>query len=484
MTVTIPDAEIVQQPETLPGGQPKKLFIKTYGCQMNVYDSDRMADALAPHGYTPVQEMAEADLIVLNTCHIREKASEKVFSELGRLRLLREERREAGSDLMIGVAGCVAQAEGEEIVRRVPDVDLVFGPQSYHRLPDLLSRVGQGRAVVDTEFPPEDKFEHLPAPQKKVIAGRGLTAFLTVQEGCDKFCTFCVVPYTRGAEVSRPVAQVVEEARRLVAAGVREITLLGQNVNAYHGVDAQGRDVGLGELCRNLAEIEGLERLRYTTSHPADMTDELIEAHRDLPQMMPYLHLPVQSGSNRILFAMNRRHTAESYLKLVERIRAARPDIALSGDFIVGFPGETDEDFEATLKIAADANYASAFTFKYSPRPGTPAASLGEQVPETLKVERLARLNEQIAAQTKAFNHSCLGTVMEVLIDKKGRNAGQLGGRSPYLQAVHMDGPERLIGTVQPVEIIDLGNNSLSGRIVTHAETNSDSVVESQPAVA
>ena len=476
MTATTPDAESPKP--------AKKVFIKTYGCQMNVYDSDRMADALAPHGYTPVHDIGDADLVVLNTCHIREKASEKVFSELGRLRVLREERREAGSDLMIGVAGCVAQAEGEEIVRRVPDVDLVFGPQSYHRLPDLIARVGQGRAVVDTEFPPEDKFEHLPAAAKAVTAGRGLTAFLTVQEGCDKFCTFCVVPYTRGAEVSRPVAQVVEEAQRLVDAGVREITLLGQNVNAYHGVDAQGRDVGLGELCRRLAGIEGLARLRYTTSHPADMGDDLIEAHRELDALMPYLHLPVQSGSNRILFAMNRRHTAESYLKLIERIRAARPDIALSGDFIVGFPGETEEDFEATLKIAAAANYASAFTFKYSARPGTPAASMDGQVPEEVKVERLARLNQQIAAQTKAFNQSCLGQTLPVLIDKKGRNPGQLGGRSPYLQAVHMDGPQELIGTVQQVEIVELGNNSLSGRIVTHIEPNSASVVESQPAVA
>jgi tRNA-2-methylthio-N6-dimethylallyladenosine synthase len=466
--------------ENGPAPQPKKLFIKTYGCQMNVYDSDRMADALAPHGYRPVFDMADADLVVLNTCHIREKASEKVFSELGRLKLLREERRAAGHDLMIGVAGCVAQAEGEEIVRRVPDVDLVFGPQSYHRLPDLIARAGNGAAVVDTEFPAEDKFEHLPAPLKEVTLARGLTAFLTVQEGCDKFCTFCVVPYTRGAEVSRPLDQVVAEARRLVEAGVREITLLGQNVNAYHGLDARGRPVGLGELCHRLAEIEGLARLRYTTSHPADMTDQLIEAHRDLPALMPYLHLPVQSGSDRILAAMNRKHTREGYLRLVERIRAARPDIALSGDFIVGFPGETEDDFEQTLAIAAEAGYASAFTFKYSPRPGTPAAALDEQVPETVKVERLARLNAQIAAQTRAFAASCVGQILPVLIEKKGRNPGQLGGRSPYLQAVHMDGNERLIGSIQPVEVIAVGNNSLSGRIVTVPELNSGSLVESQ----
>jgi tRNA-2-methylthio-N6-dimethylallyladenosine synthase len=467
-------------PMTVPTPQPKKLFIKTYGCQMNVYDSDRMADALAPHGYRPVDDMAEADLIVLNTCHIREKASEKVFSELGRLRLLRDERRAQGEDLMIGVAGCVAQAEGEEIVRRAPDVDLVFGPQSYHRLPDLIARAGRGAAVVDTDFPAEDKFEHLPAPRKEVTVSRGLTAFLTVQEGCDKFCTFCVVPYTRGAEVSRRVAQVIEEAKRLVDAGVREITLLGQNVNAYHGHDASGRTVGLGELCFRLATIDGLERLRYTTSHPADMTDELIDAHRELPALMPYLHLPVQSGSDRILAAMNRRHTAASYLELVGRIRAARPDIALSGDFIVGFPGETEEDFTATLRIAEAAGYASAFTFKYSPRPGTPAAQMSGQVPEAVKVERLARLNSQIMSQTRAFALSCVGTVLPVLIDKRGRNPGQLGGRSPYLQAVHMDGDAGLIGTVQPVEILAVSNNSLSGRIVMSGELNSASLVESR----
>ena len=468
--------------------QPKKLFIKTYGCQMNVYDSDRMADALAPHGYQPTQELAEADLVVLNTCHIREKASEKVFSELGRLRLLREERRALGGELTIGVAGCVAQAEGEEIVRRMPDVDLVFGPQSYHRLPDLLARAGHGRAVVDTEFPEEDKFAHLPAPKKEVTVKRGLTAFLTVQEGCDKFCTFCVVPYTRGAEVSRPLAQVLEEAKRLADAGVREITLLGQNVNAYHGVDSAGRSVGLGELCYRLAEIHGLSRIRYTTSHAADMTDELIEAHRDLPALMPYLHLPVQSGSDRILAAMNRRHTRDSYLALIGRIRDAVPDIALSGDFIVGFPGETDADFEETLSIAAAANYASAYTFKYSPRPGTPAAKLGDQVSEPVKAERLARLNEQIMSQTRAFAAAQVGRVLPVLIEKPGHRPNQLGGRSPYLQAVHMDAPaespERLIGTIQPVEIVGVGFNSLSGRIVTVPELKSANLVESQAAMA
>ena len=462
-----------------PAPQPKKLFIKTYGCQMNVYDSDRMADALAPHGYQPTAEIGEADLVVLNTCHIREKASEKVFSELGRLKELRDERRAAGEELMIGVAGCVAQAEGEEIVRRAPVVDLVFGPQSYHRLPELIARAGQG-PVVDTEFPEEDKFEHLPAPAREVTIKRGLTAFLTVQEGCDKFCSFCVVPYTRGAEVSRPVEQVLAEARGLVAAGVMELTLLGQNVNAYHGLDGKGRSVGLGELCFRLAEIPGLERLRYTTSHPLDMSDDLLAAHRDLEKLMPYLHLPVQSGSDRILKAMNRRHDRAAYMNVIQRIMNAKPDMALSGDFIVGFPGETEADFAQTLSIAAEVGYASAFTFKYSTRPGTPGASLDEQVPEAVKVERLARLNEQIASQTRAFARACEGRVLPVLIEKPGRNPGQVGGRSPYLQAVHMEGPERLIGSIQPVEILKAGNNSLLGRIVTVSEPKSATYIESQ----
>jgi len=465
--------------ETQAEARPKKLFIKTYGCQMNVYDSDRMADALAPHGYEPVQAAEDADLVVLNTCHIREKASEKVFSELGRLKEMRDLRRAEGSDLMIGVAGCVAQAEGEEIVRRQPAVNLVFGPQSYHRLPELLTRAHNGSQVVETEFPAEDKFAHLPAPKKEVTVSRGLTAFLTVQEGCDKFCSFCVVPYTRGAETSRPLEQVLSEARTLADAGVRELTLLGQNVNAYHGLDNAGRTVGLGELCYRLAEIPGIARIRYTTSHPLDMNDELIAAHRDLDALMPYLHLPVQSGSDRILKAMNRRHTAAEYLAVIERIKAARPDMALSGDFIVGFPGETDEDFEQTLEIARVTGYASAFTFKYSIRPGTPGATLDNQVAEEVKVERLARLNAQIMAQTRAFSESCVGRVLPVLIEKPGRNPGQVGGRSPYLQAVHMEGPTRLIGQIIPVEIVAVGNNSLAGKIVTDAERKSVSVLES-----
>ncbi|HVX74383.1 MAG TPA: tRNA (N6-isopentenyl adenosine(37)-C2)-methylthiotransferase MiaB [Devosia sp.] len=456
--------------------RPKKLFIKTYGCQMNVYDSDRMADALAPHGYEPTPVLDDADLVVLNTCHIREKASEKVFSELGRLAELRRD----GRNFMIGVAGCVAQAEGEEIARRSKAVDMVFGPQSYHRLPELVARVGRGEKVVETEFPAEDKFAYLPAPEPRVIRSRGLTAFLTVQEGCDKFCSFCVVPYTRGAEQSRPLEQVLAEARTLVDAGVRELTLLGQNVNAWHGLDAGGRSVGLGELCARLAAIEGLARIRYTTSHPLDMSDALIAAHRDNPKLMPYLHLPVQSGSDRILKAMNRRHSRADYLAVIDRIRAARPDMALSGDFIVGFPGETEADFAETLSLVREVGYASAFTFKYSIRPGTPGADMADQVPEPVKAERLARLNALVTRQMRDFASSCVGRTLDVLLDKPGRLPGQLGGRSPYLQAVHLEAPERLLGTVQQVLIVGAGNNSIEGKIVTHAEPKGASVIESQ----
>jgi len=357
----------------------------------------------------------------------------------------------------------------------------VFGPQSYHRLPDLVERAGRGERVIETEFPAEDKFEHLPAARPEVTRARGLTAFLTVQEGCDKFCSFCVVPYTRGAEQSRPLEQVLAEARTLVAAGVREITLLGQNVNAWHGLDVRGREIGLGELCARLAELEGLARIRYTTSHPADMTDELIAAHRDNPLLMPYLHLPVQSGSDTILAAMNRRHRRADYLRLIDRIKAARPDMALSGDFIVGFPGETDADFEATLSIVREVGYASAYTFKYSPRPGTPAAVAETQVPEAVKAERLARLNALVTAQMRGFAQSCVGRTLDVLLEKPGRMAGQLGGRSPYLQAVHLEAPAELTGTVQKVLITTAGNNSIAGKIVTHAERKAASVIESQP---
>jgi tRNA-2-methylthio-N6-dimethylallyladenosine synthase len=441
----------------------KKVFIKTYGCQMNVYDSDRMTDALAPHGYEPTTEIESADLVLLNTCHIREKAAEKVYSELGRIKELRELRASQGKTTMVGVAGCVAQAEGEEIIARAPVVDLVFGP---HRLPELLTRAGSAR-VVDTEFPEEDKFAHLPAPRREVTIKRGLTAFLTVQEGCDKFCSFCVVPYTRGAEVSRPVAQVLAEAHALADAGVREVTLLGQNVNAYHGLDDAGLPMGLGALCYKLAEIEGLERIRYTTSHPRDMDEELITAHRDLDALMPYLHLPVQSGSDRILKAMNRRHTAAQYLETIERIKTARPDMALSGDFIVGFPGETEEDFQATLDIVEKVGYASAFSFKYSSRPGTPGAEMGEQVDEAVKSARLERLQAVINASQHAFNASCVGLTVPVLIEKPGRNEGQIVGRSPYLQPIHIDAPQSLIGQILPVHIHTIAKNSLFGTIVT-----------------
>jgi tRNA-2-methylthio-N6-dimethylallyladenosine synthase len=466
--------------EDLQGTAPKKLFIKTYGCQMNVYDSARMTDALVASGYVETGAAEDADLIVLNTCHIREKAAEKVYSELGRLRDLRRTRAARGKTTMIGVAGCVAQAEGEEIMRRAPAVDLVFGPQSYHRLPELVA--GAARApVIDTDFPEEDKFEHLPAPSRAATIARGVTAFLTVQEGCDKFCSFCVVPYTRGAEVSRPAAQVIAEAEQLAGAGVREITLLGQNVNAYHGADGAGGIMGLGALLRRLSEIEGLARLRYTTSHPRDMDDELIAAHGDLPQLMPYLHLPVQSGSDRILKSMNRRHTAKEYLALITRIRHVRPDIALSGDFIVGFPGETDEDFEATLSIVRDTGYAAAYSFKYSPRPGTPGAELEDQVPEEVKSERLARLQLLIASQQAAFNESCVGRTVPVLFEKPGRNKGQLVGRSPYLQSVAIDASEDLTGRIRQVEITGTAKNSLFGRIVTEPGRKSANLVPTQP---
>lgn len=444
----------------------KKLFIKTYGCQMNVYDSDRMSDALAASGYEATTEINDADLVVLNTCHIREKAAEKVYSELGRLRILRQSQEAKGKKMMIGIAGCVAQAEGEEIMRRAPVVDLVFGPQSYHKLPELVGRAANEK-VVETDFPAEDKFEHLPKAKKETTIARGLTSFLTVQEGCDKFCSFCVVPYTRGAEVSRPVAQVLAEAQNLVDGGVKEITLLGQNVNAYHGLDEKGNSTGLADLIYRLADIKGLERLRYTTSHPRDMDDALIEAHRDLDMLMPYLHLPVQAGSDKILKAMNRQHTAKEYMDLIDRIRTARPDLALSGDFIVGFPGETEEDFEATMQLVKDVHYAAAYSFKYSTRPGTPGAEMDGQVPEDVKYERLQRLQDLLNAQQKEFNDSCVGKTFPVLFEKKGRDEGQIVGRSPYLQPVQVEADLSLIGTIRPVSMYDTGNFSLFGKIVT-----------------
>ncbi|MCW4115178.1 tRNA (N6-isopentenyl adenosine(37)-C2)-methylthiotransferase MiaB [Aurantimonas sp. MSK8Z-1] len=443
------------------GSNARKVFIKTYGCQMNVYDSQRMGDALGSDGYQPTETMEDADLILLNTCHIREKAAEKIYSELGRIRLLKAERANEGRELRVGVAGCVAQAEGHEIIARAPAVDLVIGPQTYHRLPQALAKVARGERVVDIDHAVEDKFDHLPASQAGQIRGRGVAAFLTVQEGCDKFCTFCVVPYTRGAEVSRPLAQILEEARRLVAAGVREITLLGQNVNAWESSDAQGRAIGLGGLVRQLAEIPNLLRLRYTTSHPRDMDDALIAAHRDLPALMPYLHLPVQSGSDRILKAMNRRHTAADYLRLLDRIRAARPDIALSGDFIVGFPGETDADFEDTLTLIREVGYASAFSFKYSPRPGTPGATMEGHVDEGVKDERLQHLQALLRDQQAAFARAQVGRRMPVLIEKHGRHPGQMIGRSPFLIPVVLPASAGAVGAVAEVRIESVRPNSL-----------------------
>jgi tRNA-2-methylthio-N6-dimethylallyladenosine synthase len=443
----------------------RKLFVRSYGCQMNAYDAQRMADALAPEGFVETATPNAADLIILNTCHIREKAADKVYSELGRMRQLKEQAAGEGRRVMLAVAGCVAQAEGEEIVRRNGAVDLVFGPQSYHRLPAMLARAEHG-TVVDTEFPPEDKFDHLPAPARAATRKRGVSAFLTVQEGCDKFCTFCVVPYTRGAEVSRPLAKIVADAERLADAGVRELTLIGQNVNAWHGKNEQGRDTTLAHLLYRLAEVPGIARLRYTTSHPLDMDDALIEAHGNLPALMPQLHLPVQSGSDRILDAMNRRHTRAEYLAVIEKLRRARPDMAFSSDFIVGFPGETDADFEATFSLVAEVGYASAYSFKYSPRPGTPAAEM-EQVPEALKNERLQRLQYEIDRQLDQFNAGCMGATLDVLFEKPGKRSGQMVGKSPYLQAVHVMGPTTLIGQIEQVRITRLGSFTLDGTLET-----------------
>ncbi len=491
----------------------KTVFIKTYGCQMNVYDSERMTDVLAGSGYRPVDTPEAADLILLNTCHIREKAAEKVYSELGRFRALKQAGRAAGRQVLVGVAGCVAQAEGAEIVARAPVVDLVVGPQSYQHLPQLIAAAHAGRRVVETEFDVADKFATLDRtraeegrrpdrearrgeeggrPDREATRGkeaeegrrpdrearrgeegrrpdreaRRVSAFLTVQEGCDKFCTFCVVPYTRGAEVSRPVEAIVAEAVRLADAGVRELTLLGQNVNAWHGAGPDGRDWGLGRLLFRLAEIPGIDRLRYTTSHPRDMADDLIAAHRDLAALMPYLHLPVQAGSDRILAAMNRRHTAADYLRLVDRIRTARPDIALASDYIVGFPGETEDDFAATLAILAEAGHVAAYSFKYSPRPGTPAAAAADPVPDAVKSERLQRLQSRIAARQAEFLASRVGLTAEILFERPGRHPGQIVGRSPWLQPIHVAGPAALIGTIGRVRIDASATNSLFGTLV------------------
>ena len=439
-----------------------KVFVKTFGCQMNVYDSERMTEALSCNGYVETGRIEEADLVILNTCHIREKAAEKVYSDLGRVRQVKEERRATGRETLVAVVGCVAQAEGAEIVARAPVVDLVVGPQSYHRLPELLERVhAQGKAIVDTDFPDEEKFARLPERMPQ----RAVSAFLTVQEGCDKFCTFCVVPYTRGMEYSRSVADVEKEARHLVRSGVREITLLGQNVNAYHGEGADGRPWSLARLVSQLARIEGLERIRYTTSHPGDMSDDLIAAHADEAKLMPYLHLPFQAGADRILAAMNRKHTARDYLKLVSRIRKAQPEIALSTDIIVGFPGETEREFEATLALVAEVGFAQAYSFKYSARPGTPASTLADQVPDAVKAERLARLQKLLERQQAAFSESCVGRTLPVLFEKPGRRPGQLVGRSPYLQSVHAEAAPECLGRILPIEISSFGPNSLAGVI-------------------
>ena len=435
----------------------------TWGCQMNVYDSGRMADVLAPLGYGPVDAPDDADMVILNTCHIRDKAAEKVFSELGRLRVLQEARRAQGHRMILAVAGCVAQAEGAEILARAPYVDIVLGPQTYHRLPEMVARASRAAgAVIETDFPTEDKFDHLP----EASAPQGLTAFLTIQEGCDKFCSFCVVPYTRGAESSRSEATVIAEARRLVAQGTREITLLGQNVNAWHGLDENGVPSTLGNLARRLARIRGLDRIRYTTSHPRDMDADLIAAHRDTPELMPFLHLPVQSGSDRMLAAMNRKHTAAEYLAVIDRLRAARPDLALSSDFIVGHPGETEADFEATLALIRRVGFVFAFSFKYSPRPGTPAAGMGAQVLDDVADRRLQTLQALLRDQTTAFNASTVGQTVDVLFTHVGRQPGQIGGRTPWLQPVHALGPESLIGHIVPVHIDAARPNSLNGILI------------------
>ena len=441
--------------------QPKKLFIKTYGCQMNVYDSERMAESLGGQGYVTTDRADDADMILLNTCHIREKAAEKVYSELGRFKDLKD----AKPDLKIGVAGCVAQAEGAEIARRAPSVDVVVGPQAYHRLPDLIARAERGEKAIDLDMPLESKFGALP----KRAGGQRPTAFLTVQEGCDKFCTYCVVPYTRGAEISRPFADLIAEARALIAGGVREITLLGQNVNAWDGEDDKGRAIGLDGLIRELAREDGLERIRYTTSHPNDMTDGLIAAHGEIEKLMPFLHLPVQAGSDRILAAMNRSHSVDSYLRVIERVRAARPDIAISGDFIVGFPGESEADFEATLDIVRATNYAMAYSFKYSRRPGTPAATMDEQIDEAVMNDRLQRLQALLNQQQQAFNEATVGRTTRLLLERKGKHDGQLIGKSPWLQSVHVTAPGLAIGDMTDVRITSAGPNSLGAEPLMEA---------------
>jgi len=451
---------------------PRKLHIKSYGCQMNVYDAQRMVDTLAPEGFVETANADDADLVILNTCHIREKASEKVYSELGRLRTMKDDAARSGREMKIAVAGCVAQAEGEEITRRAPMVDVVVGPQSYHHLPQLLARAARGERVIETEFPIEDKFTALAQPKPDVIRARGISSFVTVQEGCDKFCTFCVVPYTRGMEVSRPVARIVDDVKRLADYGVREITLIGQNVNAFHGEGPNGQTWPLGRLLEHIASIPGIVRLRYSTSHPRDVDDSLLEAHRDIPAVMPFVHLPVQSGSDRILAAMNRKHTAAEYARITDRFRKAREDIAFSSDFIVGFPGETEHDFADTLALVTQISYAAAYSFKYSPRPGTPAADMQEMVTAPVMDERLTRLQQLIDAQQAAFNRAAIGRTVDVLFERDARYPGQIVGRTAYLQPAHVMASPDIIGQVLPVAIDSLERYSLKGTLVAGPSSN------------
>ena len=445
--------------------RPRKVHVKSFGCQMNVYDSHRMADTLAPAGFVETAGPEDADLVILNTCHIREKAAEKVYSDIGRIREMKEAAARDGRHMIIAVAGCVAQAEGKEIIRRAGAVDLIVGSQNYHRLPDMIARVQGGEKIVDTEFPVEDKFDVLAAPRRDAITKRGISAFVTVQEGCDKFCTFCVVPYTRGAEVSRPVEKIVAEVARLTEAGVREVTLIGQNVNAYHGLGADGRPSTLGQLLRRLVDVPGVLRLRYTTSHPRDMDGDLVAAHGELPELMPCVHLPVQSGSDRILAAMSRKHTRRDYLDVIARLRARRADLAFTSDFIVGFPGETDADFRQTLTLVDEVGFAGAYSFVYSARPGTPAAEMDDQVPPQEKSRRLHLLQAAITRHQRGFDAGFAGRTIDVLLEKPGKLPGQIVGRSPYLQAVHVMAPDSLIGSVKRVTVTEIGSNSLFGTL-------------------
>ena len=450
----------------VPKANARKVFIKSYGCQMNVYDGARMADTLAREGYDETKFVEDADLVILNTCHIRERASEKVFSELGRMNEIKLEREKRGESTTLAVAGCVAQAEGSEIIRRQPAVDLVIGTQSFHHLPRALRQARAGSRPVITDFGLDDKFGLLAPPVSEKIKARGVTAFVTVQEGCDKFCAFCVVPYTRGAEMSRPVEKILAEIEHLAESGVREVTLLGQNVNGYHGVDGSGVSVSIARLVERISEISSISRVRYTTSHPCDMDDSLVEAHRDLPKLMPFLHLPVQSGSDRVLKAMNRKHTAKTYRAVIDRLRKARPDIALSSDFIVGFPGETRSEFDETLALVRDVGFVSAFSFKFSSRPGTPASTLPDQVDEAEKASRLNELQVLLDEQRRSFNRASVGSTVDILFEKDGRHFGQIAGKTPYLQALYVDGPRDLIGRVATVEVVELRPNSLRGRLL------------------